>query len=209
MLDAGTLVMPSPIVAVNASGEVGQKGAEKKKGEDAEEAAGSGDGDSPQTIRRTPISLTAPDTTLELSPILSADNFDPAIAAASVERLSAMYRDVAVAQLAMVEELSRLSSSLSPSKAVAGSTTAGSTAAGSRRVLGNGGPAPASRRSNKPTPPPSDRASRKLAFHEGEAQGEEPADGWSTSARNFLPSWAGGSWAVGEPPLSSTNRVDA
>ena len=90
MLEAGTLVLPSPLVAVNASGEdLPQKGGDKRLGEDAGEA---GVGSPLPPSRNLPPG--APSTHLALTPIGVDENFDASTAAASVERLSAMYRAV-------------------------------------------------------------------------------------------------------------------
>ena len=119
----------------------------------------------------------------DTTPAPSLHQQHPDGAAGSIERLSSMYRDVAAAQLAMVAELSKLSTSIARERALAGHSSQQQPSQPERQpsqparngraplTRGNdsppqkaGTPAPSSRR-NKGSPVNSERdPARKLAF---------------------------------------------
>lgn len=212
MLEAGTLVLPSPSAGSGNGGGGLVLGGDHGGG-------GGDDGEPPTSQTRANLpplyksppeqSYLAGEGALTLSAPTSFHSLDTSTAAASIDRLSAMYRDVAAQQLAMVDELAKLSASLTKERSA--SPPMYSIAASQpeqRRQLSQrpgGGRAPITAGlGSRGSPTSSERdPARRLAFPSSQQRegnnvasggqappiAEEEAETWT--ARSFLlPAWA-------------------
>lgn len=212
MIAAGTLVLPTPGAADGRTSFAGSDHGSDHGGSEG----GGGGGERPISPGRANLPLlyhSPPESLTEWAPE-SKEPIDTFTAAASIDRLSAMYRDVAAQQLAMVDELSRLSATLNGERGGALSLTSSQ-----RQVLqpsqrqpsqrpGGGRPpiargADGSPGASRRTPPLSERdPARRLAFpsqqkdpnslseRQKSPADEQEADSWTARSTFMLPAWA-------------------